>query len=147
MELDLTADQLVFLETTEKFLADKASVAALRALRHDPVGFDRDYWRQGTELGWTSLLVEGEFGGGNISGRGPEDLALVAYEFGRHAAPGPLLSNNVVAAAISRLGSDEQKKERLPGILSGEVLASWCFAEPRPNQHLGTVVPKATPPA
>ena len=30
------------------------------------------------------------------------DLTLIAHEFGAHAAPGPLLPTNVVAAALAR---------------------------------------------
>jgi alkylation response protein AidB-like acyl-CoA dehydrogenase len=145
VELELTSDQEFFTETTGKFLEDKAPVVELRALRHDPVGFSRDYWRQGAELGWTSLLVSEDDGGGSISGRGVADLALVGFAFGRHAAPGPLVPNNVVAGALSRTGTDEQKAAYLPGILAGELLASWCLAEPRPHDRLGDVAVTATP--
>ena len=31
----------------------------------------------------------------------PPDLTLIAHEFGRHAAPGPLLPANIVAAALN----------------------------------------------
>jgi alkylation response protein AidB-like acyl-CoA dehydrogenase len=139
MELELTSDQEFFAETTQKFLNDKATPTDLRNLRHDSTGFGSDYWRQGAELGWTSLLVSEEDGGGSVSGRGLADLTLVAHEFGRHAAPGPLLATNIVAAAISRSGSAEQKADVLPGILSGETLATWCWAEPPPADRLGDV--------
>ena len=79
MELDLTADKEFFMQTTARFLDGKAAPTHLRALRHDPAGFSSDYWRQGAELGWTSLLVSEEDGGGSISGGGLRDLALVAW--------------------------------------------------------------------
>lgn len=138
MELRITDDQDFFAETTRKFLEDKTPVAELRAKRHDPVGYEPEFWPQGAELGWTSLLVSEEDGGGSISGEGVKDLALVAHEFGRHAAPGPLLTANVVAAALSRSGTAEQKEGPLAEIIAGEV-ASWAHAEPRPNEALGTV--------
>jgi alkylation response protein AidB-like acyl-CoA dehydrogenase len=147
VELELTPDQTVFARTTARFLDDTASSAELRMLRRDPMGFRRDYWCQGTGLGWTSLLVSPEAGGGSISGRSVEDTALVAFEFGRHAAPGPLLVNNVVAAAISRSGTKPQRDEYLPGILSGDTLATWCLAESRPHDRLGIVTMEATPTA
>src|ERR1700722_8123452 len=100
MELKLTSDQEMFSDTTRTFLADKVDVTTLRTLRHDERGYDPAYWRQGCELGWTSLLVSEEDGGGSISGEGVEDLMLVAYEFGRYAAPGPLITANIVAAAL-----------------------------------------------
>jgi alkylation response protein AidB-like acyl-CoA dehydrogenase len=137
MELELTADQEVFAQTTSKFLDDQASPSDLRALRHDPTGFASTYWRQGAELGWTSLLVSEEDGGGSISRSGVEDLALLAHQFGRYAAPGPLLPTNVVAAALSQRGSPQQKADVLPGLLNGETIGAWCWAEPPPHDRLG----------
>ena len=89
MQLQLTPDQEFFRETTARFLDEHASVALVRSLRDDPLGFDPDRWRRGADLGWTSLLVGEDHGGGSISGRGLVDLTLVAHEFGRRAAPGP----------------------------------------------------------
>ena len=86
MLLGLTDDQESFRETTARFLDEQATRDALRAARNDPAGFDPAYWRRGAELGWTSLLVGEEHGGGTISGSGLSDVRLVAYEFGRHAA-------------------------------------------------------------
>jgi len=145
MGLELTPDQEFFAATTHRFLEDRAGVGVLRALRDDERGFDEAYWRQGCELGWTSLLVAEADGGGSISGRGVEDLALVAFEFGRHASPGPLVAANVVAAALSRSGTDEHKAELLPRIVAGEVVAGWAIAEPPPNDRLGHVALEAAP--
>ena len=78
----------------------------VRRLRDDPAGFDRDYWPRGAELGWTSLLVAEAHGGGSISDAGLVDLTLVADEFGRRAAPGPLVPTNVVAATLSDVDGD-----------------------------------------
>jgi alkylation response protein AidB-like acyl-CoA dehydrogenase len=113
-------------------------------LRDDPDGFDRAYWQQGAELGWTSLLVSEKDGGGSISGRGVSDMTLVAFEFGRFAAPGPLIATNVVAAALSRSGSESQKTNELAHLLSGEQIASWAHSEPRPFDRFGVVALEAT---
>ena len=48
------------------------------------------------------------------------DLSLVAYEFGRHAAPGPLAVANVVAAALSETGR-RRRTGSSRGLLSGSV--------------------------
>src|SRR3954452_6746202 len=105
MLLQLSSDQDFFRETTAKFLSDQVPVDVLRRLRDDAAGYDADYWRRGAELGWTSLLVSEEHGGGNISGNGIVDLTIVAHEFGSHAAPGPLIATNLVSAALSDTGS------------------------------------------
>ena len=129
MELELTDDQRLFHETSRKFLDATMATAAVRALAADPDGFDRAWWRSGAELGWTSLLVDGAHGGGAISGSGLADLAIVAEELGRHVAPGPLLAVNVVANAVSRLGSADQQAAVLPGLLDGSQLATWCVRD------------------
>ncbi len=119
-------DQAIFAETTERFLVEHAPPDTLRRLRDDAAGFERDYWRRGAELGWTSLLVDEARGGGSISGAGLVDLSLVAYEFGHHAAPGPLLATNVVAAALSTAGTGAAQTDVLAGLLAGETVATWC---------------------
>jgi alkylation response protein AidB-like acyl-CoA dehydrogenase len=55
------------------------------------------------------------------------------------------VGNNVVAGALSELGTAAQKAEWLPGLLGGERLAAWALAEPRPNDRLGEVLVEATP--
>lgn len=126
MLLELSSEQELFRETTARFLGEHASAAGLRRLRHDPAGFVSDYWRRGVELGWTSLLVSEADGGVAISSSGLVDLTVLAYEFGRHAAPGPLVSTNVVAGALSAAGGHD---DLLAGLLSGASIATWCFSE------------------
>jgi alkylation response protein AidB-like acyl-CoA dehydrogenase len=135
MLLELTDDQQFFRDTTARFLDEQAPVAGLRRGRDDPAGFDEKYWRRGADLGWTSLLVPEAAGGGSISGDGVVDFTLIAYEFGRHAAPGPLVPTNVVAAALAAAGGAHA--EALAALLSGDAVASWCYGEPAPHAGLG----------
>lgn len=137
MQLDLSSDQELYRETTAKFLRELAPVGELRRLRDEPAGFDADYWRRGAELGWTSLLVGEAHGGGSISGDALVDLTLVAHEFGTHAAPGPLVPTNVVAAALSATATGEHD-DLLAGIVAGTSIATVATAEPRPNDRLGS---------
>jgi alkylation response protein AidB-like acyl-CoA dehydrogenase len=136
MLLHLTEDQEFFRETTDRFLSELVPPDAVRALRHDETGFDRTYWRRGAELGWTSLLVSEDNGGGTISGAGLVDLSLVAYAFGRHAAPGPLAGTNIVASALS---AHDAAPEVLASLLSGEGTASWCSPVSGPDGWQATV--------
>jgi alkylation response protein AidB-like acyl-CoA dehydrogenase len=129
VELDLTSDQELFVDTTRRFLEAESPLTTVRDLYEDPVGFTRDYWRRGAELGWASLLVGEDHGGGSISGHGLLDLVLVAEEMGRTVAPGPLVAVNVVASALSRAGAPGDMGEILSGLMAGEQTASWAFAE------------------
>ena len=138
MLLQLTSDQELLRETTARFLDETVPPSELRRLRDDPAGFSDAWWRRGAELGWTSLLVSEAHGGGSISGRALVDLTLIAYEFGRRAAPGPLVATSVVAAALSAAGGDAHASV-LARLLSGESVATWCLGEPRPNDGLGRI--------
>ena len=136
MLLTLERDQELFHATTVKLLNELVPVEELRRRRDDPQGFGDDYWRRGAELGWTSLLVSEAHGGGSIGHDGLIDLAIVAYEFGRHAAPGPLVVVNVVAATLSEVGGPEHEGV-IDAIVSGTSIATWCLNEPRPNERIG----------
>jgi alkylation response protein AidB-like acyl-CoA dehydrogenase len=138
MLLALSSDQELFRETTVKLLDELVPVAELRRRRDDPVGFDRDYWRRGAELGWTSLLVDEEHGGGTLGDHGLVDLALVAYEFGRHASPGPLAVTNVVAATLSEVGTADHRSV-IAELVSGASVATWALGEPPPDDRLGHI--------
>lgn len=136
MLLTPTDDQEFFRETTARFLDEFSTPGEVRRLRDHEHGFEADYWRRGAELGWTTLLVSEANGGGSISGAGLVDLTLVAHEFGRRAAPGPLIPTNVVAAALNDTNSHP---DVLTTLVAGTSVAAWCHAEPRPNDRLGRV--------
>ena len=70
MDLELSDDQQLFVETTRRFLESESPLTAVRALHDSADGYDRDQWRQGAALGWTALLVPEEQGGGSVGGEG-----------------------------------------------------------------------------
>jgi alkylation response protein AidB-like acyl-CoA dehydrogenase len=89
-------------------------------------------------------VVPADLGGGSISEQGVKDLALVAYQFGLHAAPGPLLGSNILAAALARWGSSDQQAGPLTELLSGQATGAWALAEVTPHDSLGQVQLRAT---
>src|SRR5579862_2692674 len=115
MLLELTADQESLRQTTDRFLSDRVPVGQLR---EHAAGYEDDYWRQGAELGWTSLLVSEEAGGGSVSGQPLVDATLLAYEFGRHAAPGPFITCNISASALGA-GRPGRHAEVLQALVAG----------------------------
>lgn len=123
MDLELSADAELFARSTHDFLAAKASIKRTREL----VGassLDREVWASGAQLGWFSPLVDEKFGGGSVGGRPVSELAIVAEELGGVVFPGPAIPTNVVAYAIGRAGSIDQKSALLAGLVSGELVAA-----------------------
>ena len=123
-----TEDQQLFESATRRFLEAHFPIDSVRALAAETTTFDPSLWREAARLGWTTLLVPEEAGGGSISGNGLADLIIVAFQFGWHAAPGPLLGTNVVAAALGHWGSADQVAGPLKDLVAGEAVAAWAHA-------------------
>jgi alkylation response protein AidB-like acyl-CoA dehydrogenase len=132
MRFDLTADQRLLLATTAEYLENESPLTTVRELRERGVGFDAGWWRGGAELGWTSLLVPEELGGGSVSGDGLLDATIIAEQMGRLIAPGPFIVTNVVAAALAEASNAGEHRKLLDALLSGEQVATWaCYAPDR----------------
>jgi alkylation response protein AidB-like acyl-CoA dehydrogenase len=121
-------ERLLFASTTQSFLEKEASLGRVRELQAAGVSFEADWWRHAAELGWTSLLVPEELGGGSVSGDGVADLALVAELAGRTVAPGPLHPVSTVLAGL--VDAPEEHEETIEFLVSGEAVASWAVYEP-----------------
>lgn len=126
LNLAPTEDLELLRETTARFLAETCDLTVVREWADEPEGFPADWWRRGAQLGWTSLLIPDQYGGGADGSAGVVELATLAEQMGRTVSPGPLLPCNVVASALAAVGSDDQCSEVLAGIASGEVVATWC---------------------
>lgn len=122
-------EQLLFASTTQTFLEKQGSLTHVRGLHASEVSFQREWWQRAAELGWTSLLVPEELGGGSVSGDGVADLALVAEQIGHTVAPGPLHPVSVVLAGL--VEAPEGHEESIEGLISGELIASWAVYEPK----------------
>lgn len=92
-------------------------------------GYDPVVWQQmAAELGLQSLAIPEEFGGQGFTFI---ELGIVLEEMGRALLCAPFYSSVVLAAnAILEIGSDADKAELLPGIASGETIATVAFTEP-----------------
>jgi alkylation response protein AidB-like acyl-CoA dehydrogenase len=127
VDLELSDDQELFRETTERFIDARCPIPRVRELADTPVAHDPALLGEAGELGWFALFVPEEHGGGTVSGSSVRDAVIVAEERGRFVQPGPFVATNVVAFALARNGSDEQQSTYLPGLASGEQTASWAF--------------------
>jgi len=125
---DANPERLLFASTTESFLEKEASLGRLRELHAAGTSFDADWWRRAAELGWTSLLVPEELGGGSVSGDGVADVALVAELAGRTVAPGPLHPVSTVLAGL--VEAPENHEAAIESLVSGEAVGSWAVYEP-----------------
>ncbi len=92
-------------------------------------GYDDAVWNQMAEqMGLQGLHIPEEYGG---SGFGYVELGIVLEEMGRALLCAPFFSSVVLAAnTLIQSGDDAAKKAHLPGIASGETIATLAFTEP-----------------
>ena len=131
MDFDLTADQKLFRATTREFLEKEMPLTRVRELAGSGIGFEADWWKRGSELGWNSMIIDPAAGGDSISGEGLVDACIVAEEMGRLVSPGPLLGTNLVAAALSEAANAADHAEVISALMAGEAVASWAVYEPQ----------------
>ncbi|MDA4105078.1 acyl-CoA dehydrogenase family protein [Mycolicibacterium monacense] len=131
MTTDVTSpESLLFASTAQSFLEKEASLARVRELHAAGTSFDPQWWQRAAELGWASLLVPEELGGGSVSGNGVADLALVAEQIGRTVAPGPLHPVSTVLAGLVDAEEPERHSALIESLVSGESVASWAVYRP-----------------
>jgi acyl-CoA dehydrogenase len=106
-------------QSARAFIREHAPVAHLRALRDakDPLGFSLDLWLDMAKLGFSGLVVPEAYGG---AGLGHTELGIVAEELGRNLVPTPILANVLGAGAVVLAGTEDLRKEVLPGVCTGE---------------------------
>ncbi|MEU4668281.1 acyl-CoA dehydrogenase family protein [Amycolatopsis sp. NPDC023774] len=93
-----------------------------------------ELWDEAGRLGYLGVNLPEEYGGG---GAGIADLAAVLEEFA--AAGSPLLlmvvSPAICGTVISRFGTDEQKKQWLPGLSDGSKKMVFAITEPEAGSN------------
>src|SRR5690606_3782735 len=114
---------------TRQFLESKSPETEVRRLMETTEGYDAAVWSQlANELGLQSLTIPAEDGGQGFT---YVELAVVLEEMGRALLCAPYYSTVVLAAnTLLHAGDESAKKELLPGIASGETIATVAFTEP-----------------
>jgi len=126
MDLRLSEEQEMLKTSVRDFLATECPKTAVRELEEGETGHSPELWKKMAELGWMGLIIPEEYEGTGLTF---QDLMAVVEETGRNILPGPFLSTIVGSFPILDAGTEEQKKEFLPGIARGEIILSTAFLE------------------
>jgi alkylation response protein AidB-like acyl-CoA dehydrogenase len=128
MILGVTSEQEELRASVARFLADRVPITAVRSLMDAADGADPAVWKQaGEQLGLQGIAIPEEYGG---SGFSFAEQAIVLEELGAALYGGPYLASAVLAAnALLASGDEAAKKAYLPGIASGELIATLAFTE------------------
>ncbi len=111
-----------------RFLTEKSPETEVRRLMDTTEGYDPAVWSQmADQLGLQSLTIPEEFGG---SGFSYVELIVVLEEMGAALLCAPFFSTVALAAnALLTSGDVDAKKNYLPGIASGETIATLAITE------------------
>ena len=129
IDFELTDEQRLIRETARDF-TDREIVPVARDNDRNE-RFDLELVGKLGEMGYLGPIVDEEYGGRGLDYR---TYALIVEEVGRgdsSARTVVSVQTSLVCSSIQRWGTEEQKKEWLPKLCSGEILG--CFGLTEPN--------------
>jgi alkylation response protein AidB-like acyl-CoA dehydrogenase len=129
MSLILTGDEESLRDSVRRFVADRTPLTAVRELIAAGEPYDTGIWKQlSAQLGVAGLAIPEEYGG---AGAGHAAMAVALQELGAGLVPSPLLASAVLAAgALLALDDMAAREALLPGIASGEAVATLALTGP-----------------
>ena len=127
MNFDFSDDSKLLREQAQRFLREQCTPKAVRHVLEGHAPYSPELWRAMAEMGWLGAAIPEAYDG---AGLGYEALCVLAEELGRVLAPVPFGSTVCLAAeAILAAGSEAQKRDYLPKIVRGELIATFALAE------------------
>jgi alkylation response protein AidB-like acyl-CoA dehydrogenase len=104
---------------------------AEHASAHEPT---TELWQELAEHGFIGINLPEEYGGG---GAGMTELAIVCEETAAHGCPLllPLVSSAISGELLTRYGSDEQRRDWLPRMVSRETEGVFAITEPNAGSN------------
>lgn len=142
MDLTLGDEEVMVRETARKFLEAQCPTKLVRAMEKDAKGYSPELWRQAAELGWQGMALPERYGGSDLP---LVYLGLVFEEVGRALAPLPLHSTVVPALTLAREAGDDICRAILPGVITGDTVLTWAFAERDPRLRPDSIQTRAEP--
>ena len=123
--MDLLPDdeQAEVAAVSASFLADRLPAKRLMELEGSTETVDPSVWVEIAELGWFGLGLDESAGG---VGYTLAEETLLFHQIGRQLGPTPLLASVLAAHACAASGD----RERLAGLVGGELLAALALARP-----------------
>jgi hypothetical protein len=142
MFLAETDDQLALRKELRAYFDELLPPEVRRALGEAGEGASnfRDIVKRMGADGWLGIGWPKEYGG---QGRGVLDQFIFFDEVQRAGAPFPFVTINTVGPTLMSYGSDEHKRDFLPGILNGEINFAIGYTEPEAGTDLASLRTKA----
>ena len=139
----LSADEALIADTARDYAQQKLAPRIIEAAREER--FDRDIMQEMGQLGFFGVNVPEEHGG---SAAGPVAQGLVDYAVERVDSAyrsAVSVQSALVIYPIHAYGSEQQKREFLPKLLSGEWVGAFGLTEPNAGSDPGALETRAEP--
>lgn len=120
------------------------TIAPLAAGVDRTQAFSRELWAAVREIGLTRLPFTEEHGGDGGSVRA---YVVATRAIARHSPVAALYPGTTIQVAMTLLehGSPEQVGKYVPGLVSGDLIASWAFTEPATGSDPRQIATRAEP--
>jgi alkylation response protein AidB-like acyl-CoA dehydrogenase len=128
LDLKFSAEQEMLRETVRGVCATTSPLSVVRELEDDPIGYSPELWKQLAHLDLIGLQLPEQYGG---SGMTSLESAVVYEEFGRSLAPSPHFVSSILSGGVlAQAGSEQQRQEWLPRVVSGDAILTPAWLEP-----------------
>ncbi|KAB7741514.1 pimeloyl-CoA dehydrogenase small subunit [Parvibaculum sedimenti] len=141
MDFSFTEEQTLLRNTVQSLLGDKYDFDTRRKIVKSAEGWSQPMWQQFAELGLLAAPFSEELGG---LGGGSIETMILMEEFGRHLVVEPFVETVVLAGGFLREGgSPAQQEAHIPGIIGGETVWAFAYAEPQGRYNLADLATTA----
>ncbi len=141
LDLAFSESQEMLRKTAQDFMQRDAPKLVVQRLQETDTGISDELWRTVAEMGWLGIIIPEQYGGTGL------DLASAGmlYEvLGRGPLPGPFFSSAILGSQIVlEAASEEQKRNILPAVASGEQVLALALTEPGYSWEPGGVTTTA----
>lgn len=142
MNIELSADQILFKDTVDRLFADKYTFDQRARYAHETNGWSKAFWAQLADLGLLSVPFDEAYGG---FGRIGVEAMIFMEAYGRSLALEPYLASVVLGGGTLQLaGSEAQRDELLPRLIAGDLHLALAHSEPDAVNDLSCVAASAT---
>ena len=140
MDFQLTEEQILIQDMARSF--SESELAPFSAKWDEEKLLDRNVFLKAAELGFMGIYTSEDYGGTALSRL---DCALVFEQLaaGDVSHTAMITIHNMATWMIDRYSTEEIRKKYVPGLTSGDLIASYCLTEPGSGSDAASLSTKA----